>query len=152
METVEYHLKGNLEYANKGETVAARFISINEFTAKHLNYTAPIKQMCLRAFNDISEGYSDEEIKEAQESKSETETTGSDLMQALYMSNEDVSKFFVYMRELLTSPNIAYVDGEVKLTKPIFEELSQEDVEGVCGEYAMTFILASVLRDSQRQS
>jgi len=149
---MEYQLKGNLEYARKGDTAKAMFIQCNEFTAKHLSHTAPIKQMCLRAFNDISEGYSDEQIKQAQESTKETETTGSDLMQALYMSNEDVSKFFIYMKELLTSENIAFVDGEVKLTKPIFDNLSQEDVEGVCGEYVMTFILASVLRDSQRQN
>ena len=37
------------------------------------------------------------------------------------------------------------IDGEVKVTKPILDEMSNDDLEGMLGEYLANFILRSVL-------
>ena len=48
-------------------------------------------------------------------------------------------------RELFTS-GLAMVEGEVKLTKPIMDEMSQDDLEAMTGEYLANFTLASALQ------
>ena len=148
---MEYTLKGKLDYAKKGETAQAKFIELFEFKAKQFSKTVPVKQICVRAFNSFADKADKVEIEESKK-KDASEVTAEDLMTALYMSGEDLSIFFVNMRELLTSDGICSVDGESKLTKPLFDELGQDDMEGLCSTYVLNFIISSVLRDSQRTS
>ncbi len=146
MKSTEYHLKEPFEYAFQGDTRKAKFILLNLFSGKQMSQAANVKQICLRAFQSFADK------AEPDAKPTDVKLTGTEVMQAIYLSTEDANKFLLYMTELLTTKGIALIDGEQHLTKPLIELMSMQDVENVCGEYVLNFIVSSVLKDSQRTS
>jgi len=134
-------IKG-IEYSSNGDTVEAVFIQINEPTARHMNFCAELKQAFYVATSDIKAQENSEPDKVE---KIDNKVLASELLKMMYSSTKiEMNKIFYSARELLTS-GVCLVDGDVKLTKPLYDSLSQDDVETLLGAYLVNFILRSVL-------
>jgi len=133
-------LEDTFEYSYKGSSEAASFIKILAPSAKNLVHCADLKQAFYRATKDAQSD------AEASGSESKEKITGSDIIGLMYGSEHvEMSKVFLHAKELLTS-GVCLVDGEAKLTKPLFDEMSQDDLEVLLGEYLVNFILRSALK------
>lgn len=140
MSEIQYELKEPFEYAYKGETQAASFITINAPSFKQMEHAVPIKQAFTAAISEIS-GTVDAEGVEASDSEG---VTGAQVMQLMYNWSGDMTKVMVHAQELFKS-GVALVDGEEKLTKPLIEKMQMTDVEGLVGAYIANFIAPSLM-------
>ena len=132
-------LEESFEYSHKGSTEAATFIKITAPSAKQLTHCAELKQAFYRATKDAPKD-------EAETGADKEKIEGSDIMALMYGSDHvEMPKVFLHAKELLTS-GVCLVDGEAKLTKPLFDEMSNDDMEVLVGEYLVNFILRSVLK------
>lgn len=142
-EPFNYLLVVPIEYAHKGNKETGTFITCSPPTAKIMTECARLKQAFFRALPkdaDVTE-----EIKQqAKEMRDET-VSGPEIMAMLSVSNDvDLDKVFVSAKILLTS-GVCMVEGQEKLTGPLWDSLSYEDMEALTGDYIANFIVASSL-------
>lgn len=139
---VEYELKsGELEYGRGGDLTSSGFITLTAPTSKNLVECAQLKQAFFRALNS-QRGESEAEKKE---DDPDVEINGELVMNMIAMSSDtELAEVLLTAKKLLTS-GVAKVGGEEKLTVPLIDQLSLEDLEGLVGTYLVNFILASVL-------
>ncbi len=142
--TITFELTTPLKYAHKGEEVEGMFVEMSAPTSRNLSECAFIKQAFMRSLpNDpTTQVVTDNETKEA--------ITGDEVLTLMYMSGVDMSPVLGHARALFTS-GVVLVDGEEKITKPLFDKISQEDFEAMLGEYLINFILASALRTMKKK-
>lgn len=137
----QYKLKAPFRYAHKGETVEAKFVLLRAPTSKHRRECAVLKQAFFRALRDAPDA---QNVSGADAAKRE-EVTGEEVMTLLAMSsNVDLDNVFEAGRTLLTG-GVAMLDGEQKMTAPLLDEVSMDDLEGMLGEYLAFFTLRSAL-------
>ena len=135
----DYELTSSIEYANKGETAEASFIKLLSPTSKNMTECAFLKQAFFRALPK------DKEVDESGKGQ-ENEIDADSVMMIIAMSNDvDLGGVMIAAKKLFTS-GVAMVDGETKLTVPLADQLSNEDLEKMTGTYLANFILASALR------
>lgn len=140
---INFELTEPFKYAVKGEQEEAKFITLHAPTSRNMSQIAFLKQAFYRA---LPKGQQDDEIKDDTKKK-EDDITGEDIMDILMSSMDvDLSKVLIMAKELFTAKNIAFVDGEEKVTKPILESMHPDDFMAMVGEYLANFTLASVLR------
>ena len=140
MAAITYTLQAPVQYAHKGELVTGTFVELAPPTSRNMNECAQLKQAFFRALPKT--GAVDVDAEEGKDA----ELTGDAIMTLITMSPDvELASVLVTGRELLTS-GVALVEGEEKLTKPILDSMSADDLEGMIGEYMVNFILASALR------
>ena len=137
----DFPLTKKIPYAKDGEQVKGSFIKLTPPSSKQLTQCAFLKQSFIRAVteqarnNPVAEKEADDGVR----------IKGQDIIYLLYGSESvDMAKILLSAIELFKS-GVATVEGEVKLTKPLLEEMSNDDLEGMLGEYLANFILRSVL-------
>lgn len=137
---IMYALETPLTYAKAGLQVEGSFIALAAPTSKNMTECAFLKQAFFRSLPKTKP-------EDREELSSETpEITGEGVITLITMSKDvDLSGVLLTAKELFTS-GVAMVDGEVKLTKPLLDAMSQDDLEAMTGEYMANFILASALR------
>ena len=136
---IMYPLEQPLTYAKAGVQVEGSFIALTAPTSKNMTECAFLKQAFFRSLPK-TRPEDREEVSEA------PEITGAGVITLITMSKDvDLSGVLLTAKELFTS-GVALVDGEVKLTKPLLDSMSQDDLEAMTGEYMANFILASALR------
>lgn len=139
---VEYQLEQPLPYAKAGVMVDGAFISLTAPTSRNMNECAFLKQAFFRALPKAPPG----ERASTPADVDSSEITGAGVIALITMSKDvELSGVLIAAKELFTS-GVAMVDGEVKLTKPLLDAMSQDDLEAMTGEYMANFILASALR------
>lgn len=132
-DTLRYAVSGNMEEAQSITLVAP--------TSKHMVECAQLKQAFFRALPKQSPTSDSAETK----NDADTKLTGEAIMGLIAMSPDvELSVVLLTAKELF-SKNIGLIDGEVKLTKPLIDEMSLDDLESMTGEYLANFILASAL-------
>lgn len=139
--TVRYDLIKPFPYSNKGETLDAAFIELTAPTAKNLYQCADLKQSFFRA---IAEHGKNEDAENSKEDLGSI--TPEELIAALYASSTVDMKVMLGTAIELFKSGVAMADGEIKLTKPLLDEMSTDDLEGMLGTYMLNFILASSLK------
>jgi hypothetical protein len=134
-----YELESPFNYANKGNQETASFITLSAPTSKNMKECAELKQAFFRSLpkNQM-------DIENEQDDGKEIDGAGVMLLIAMSMDVE-LAVVLCIAREVFTS-GVAMVDGEVKLTKTLFDDMSLDDKEAMTGEYMARFILASALR------
>lgn len=146
----DFPLSTKIAYASvkEGEEVKGSFIKLTPPSSKQLTQCAFLKQSFIRAVTEQSRNNPD-----AKEDKdSEAKISGQDIIYLLYGSESvDMAKILLSAIELFKS-GVAMIDGETKVTKPILEEISNDDLEGMLGEYLANFTLRSVLNQKKRSS
>lgn len=143
----DFELEEILEYAKGGEMEEAQMITLFAPTSRVMDHCANLKQAFFRA---MPEAKPDQALPD---DISDVEIDGDQIM-LLITASRDVSlaSTLATARELFTSKDIAMVDGEVKLTKPMLEQLSNDELERMLGQYLSNFILASALKKMKNLS
>jgi len=139
---IDFPLTTKIEYATKeGETAKGTFIKMLPPSSKQLTQCAFLKQSFIRAVTEQARNNPNAE----KDTESGSKIKGQDIVYLLYGSETvDMAKILLSSIELFKS-GVAMIDGEVKVTKPILDEMSNDDLEGMLGEYLANFILRSVL-------
>jgi len=140
---IDYHLTTPVSYSHGGEKAEAQFIRLTAPTSRHSRECAALKQAFFRSCPQDREANPDAEIGEV---------AGHDVIVTI-ASSRDVSLPDVIdvARKLFTS-GVAMVDGEVKLTQHLIDAMSQDDLEGMVGDYMVGFTLASSLEKMRERS
>jgi hypothetical protein len=138
---IEVTFETPVPYTTGGELVEATSVVLIAPSAKHLQYTAILKQGFFQAINSVSESQS----KQAEPEK-EAEMKGDDLLSMMYMAKDvDITKIHLAARELFKS-GVGKLDGVQDLNQPLIDKISADDFEKMVGEYLINFILASALK------
>ena len=135
-----YELKSPFDYAHKGESIEAGFITLFSPTFKQIDKVAPIKQAFTAAISEVTES-----VDVTQEASDEESTvTGPQVMQLMYRWSGDMTSVFLHAEQLFKS-GAALVDGETKLTSPLMEKMTLDDFEGVVRDYIANLIAPSLM-------
>ena len=142
MKEYNFDLSESFEYACKGLPVTANHILFKAPTSRNMTLISGLKQAFYRSLPKNRP-----DVSEADKNESDNEITGEDVI-TLISSSLDVElcNVLVMARELFVEKDIALVDGETKLTKPLIDLIHPDDYEMMVGEYLANFILASALR------
>ncbi|MEE9222966.1 MAG: hypothetical protein V3V40_05875 [Nitrosomonadaceae bacterium] len=150
----QFELTKPIKYDAGGEKVEGAFITLAHPSYKQMDKCVPLKQAFYRAAADID---ADTEAVAAAVATAaaaaaatgatpeDTDITPEGLISLFYQSDEDMVKIILYGVELFKSPGIALIDGSTSMTHPMIEQLSQDDLENMLGQYMVNFILASAL-------
>jgi len=129
-----------IEYAKGGELEAGTFVTLAAPTSRNMTECATLKQAFFRALPKTGE------VEAEDSGQGDAVINGEAIMTLITMSKDvELGSVLLTAKELLTS-GVALVEGEEKLTKPLFDKLSQDDMELLVGEYLANFILASALQ------
>lgn len=142
---ITYPLEQTLPYAKAGVLTEGTFVTLSAPTSKNMTECAFLKQAFFRALPKVTPD-------DVSDDSGSDEVTGAGVMAIITMSKDvDLAGVLITARELFTS-GVALVDGEVKLTKPLLDAMSQDDLEAMTGEYMANFILASALQKLKKSS
>lgn len=143
----DFYLCVPLSYSSGSSQHDATFIRLFAPSSRVSRECSALKQAFLRAVpKEVSAA-----AAEAGTSDSADDLDGSDVIQILALSTVvDLPDVLEVGRRLLLAPNIAKVEGEVKLTNALMERLDQEDFENMLGEYMVNFTLASTLSKTKK--
>ena len=143
----DYELESTFSYAYKDDMQEASFITLKAPSSKNVSQCAELKQAFMRALpTDTSHTVGENES----ESKGLDDLDGESIMMLIYMSKDVSLKSVLLEAKELFSSGLAFVDGETKVTKPILDKMSQDDLENMLGEYYLNFILASWLKKMKK--
>lgn len=142
MSEIQHEMIKPLEYDYKGDTETAQFIVMQEFGAKHIQYTAPIRQAVMRAIREAQEAAKGEQPADSDGG----EVTGADLIGMLESSSEDMAKLFLWFKELCVKSKLFKIDDSVVVNGMLYDKLSADDLYAIFGEYMLAFIAASLLK------
>lgn len=145
-----YELKTPLKYHSNGEEAEASFITLYAPSYKHMDKTVPLKQAFYRAASALKDETVEQEDTDTEVPDNDAGATGSMAVDMLYQSTEDMFKICLHAAELFKAPGIAKIEGSEKMTGPILEKLSQDDLEQMLGAYLVNFILASALNAKKK--
>lgn len=141
----EYVLQQPIDYDIKGERETAQMILLKAPTSRNSRECAALKQAFWRSADREGTSTEDKEV--------DVDIKGQDVIVMLAMSTKtDLADVMDIAHRLFTKGKVAFVDGEVPLTKPLLENMSQEDVEAMLGEYLVNFTLASSLAQMKAKS
>lgn len=144
----DFKLSKEIEYHHNGETIKGTFIKLYPPSSKQLKQCTALKQSFFQAMGEIEAQFSGKNPEEVQKVKDKDESiSGDDVMSILYMSKVDMFKLLLHAKDLFLCRGVAKIEGEEKLTSPMVDEMSQDDLEKMTGEYLVNFILLSVLKD-----
>ncbi len=140
----QFELTKPIKYHAGGEEVEGAFITLTAPAYKQMDKCVPLKQAFYRAAAGIADD-SEETVSETNASADDPAMTSEGLMSLFYQSDENMLQIILYGVELFKSRGIAQLDGSVSMTQPIIEQMSQDDLERMLGQYMVNFILASAL-------
>jgi len=148
-DTKQVKLSKPITYAYKGENVEASFITLLPPTAKHIHLTGLIKSVFQKNAVEFRQNQKlVDQVADAAESQQkeggEKEVGSDDVWGLFYMNPDSIEQVMIAGKELMSS-GLFLIEGEVKLTKPLIDELSTEDFEKVLGEFMANFIVASLM-------
>lgn len=137
-------LKTPIKYHFEGGEVDATFVTLLAPTSKNLVECSRLKQGFIRAAYDVQMQNEKNSISqpEAPDEDADLTLTSAEVLQVLYLSAVDVAPLLLEFKAM--TKNIALVEGEVKMTAPLFDSLSPNDVNNLLGDYIATFIAASM--------
>ena len=152
METqARFPLQGELKYATRdGETREAEFIEMNAPKGKQVRHAAAFRQAIVRAVGEENDREAkDVETPEPAESPETGDNTGAgvadglDVVNLLARSSVDLGGLYVTARELFVVKGVLLIDGEVKMTTHLLDNMDGADFEKLVGSYIANFTLRS---------
>ena len=133
---IQYDLENKFMYSSKGEQVEAQFITLTAPTSKHSHECAALKQAFFRALPR------DQESDENVEAK---DVSGTEVIILLAISTNVELPDVIEIGKKLLSSGVAMIDGEVKLTMNVINNMYASEFEIILGDYIVNFIIASSL-------
>ena len=136
----DFNLSRPIEHSVDGESVEATFVHFVAPTSRDMGEVAPLNQAFFRAVPEPKEGAK----KVPKEERDDL--MGSDVLSVLARSKDvELADVYIVARKLFMK--VATLEGDKKLTAPIFDKFSAEDFANMVGEYLIFFVLASSLKD-----
>lgn len=141
----DYELLKKFTYSVKGEQQEAEFVRLIAPSSRHSKECAALKQAFFRAINRSDAEAGAEDVQDV-------EITGQDVITMIAMAKDVDLPDVMEVAKTLFLNGIAVIDGETRLTKPMLENIAQEDLECMLGEYMANFTLASYLARMKEKS
>lgn len=142
------------EYGKAGDLTTAAFIALQPPTSRNMEECAFLKQAFFQAVRDQQDRTSGEARKDDDEDEKEDDDDstldGDTIMGILLVSKVNFNTILIAAKTLFTS-GIGRVDNETKLTDPLINKLSMDQLEEMTGLYLSTFILASALQKQKKR-
>lgn len=141
-DSFDFELTKPFKYAHAGEQVEAKFIRFISPSKKQMEHNVFLKEAFFKAVKSMEGKSEKSKIK-----KEENETlSGEEVLAMLYMT-PDVDMFKVLLSAIeLFKTGVAMADGSEKLTQSMIDEISQDDIESMTGQYMINFTIASFLK------
>lgn len=140
---ITYELKNPFEYAFKGDTRTATFITLSAPTVENIGYIAKLKQGFMKA---ITHNKVDADAPKTDDKTDDVDgLDGSMIMTMLSMSDIDYAQYMQTAKSTFIDSGVALIEGEEQIKKFLMSKMSVSDLEGMTGEYLKFFILASAL-------
>jgi len=147
MNTVQYPLVENFQYAAGGDMTEAQFIELSPPTPRLLSNLAPVKSEVMKAIV-WSQNQDDVDDTEGEDSKGEEASISPKaMMTTLELApGVDVAKVLLNINAMLVGKDgLAKIEGEHRYTVPISEnDISIVDTYGLAGTFLVNFILPSL--------
>ena len=138
-----YKLKDKLSYANEGDMVEAQFIELSAPSPKNIPDIAPVKSELMKAMQWASEQGDSDQVDNINEESNKL--TGEAIITTMELADRvDVSRVLLHTENMMIKSGLAKVDGENKLTKPLYDQLSIKDIYGLTGAFLLNFIMPSL--------
>lgn len=135
--TFEFTLTDPLKYGYKGEERLGFLLTLKAPTAKHRDYLIKLKQQFFKALAGLRNN-----VKEVEAQADDSgELDGSQVMMMLYMSGIDMVEFQNTFRALLLQ-GLVHIE-DLQVTPHLLDQLGQDEVERLMGEYMSNFLLSS---------
>lgn len=144
---ITYELKSPFEYAFKGDTRTATFITLSAPTVESIGYIAKLKQGFMKAITHNK--VTDDAPKTDDKSDDIGGLDGNMIMTMLSMSDIDYAQYMQTARTTFIDSGVALIEGEEPIKKALMSKMSVSDLEGMTGEYLKVFILTSALEMMQ---
>ena len=147
---VIYNLQRGFDYALKGETQTASFLTLLPPTMKTHTLAAALKQSVMKMFKHVAleqQNVPQIEVAEKDIGSKDTDSEGGELdsstVLTVMFSNDhvDVNVIFEQAKSLFRQGAIL-VDGEIKLNQVLIEKMSIDDFQNLTGEYIANFTVA----------
>ena len=148
-DSVNYVLQDSFKYGStsSGSMHDASFIELRAPSSKNSRECAALKQAFFRAAAGADEAAEQQVATEEEEGDSQQKrdsVTPEAIIATLAMaSGIDLADVFDVAKHLFTRGGVALVDGDMRLTSPLMDLMSQRDLEAMTGTYLLRFILAS---------
>ena len=137
-----------IRYSTKGEFKETEILVLKAPTNRVLSQVSFLQQGFMRVIRAEEEKIPSsqiEEIKAENNSSGGDELNGKQMMLAIKASEfVDFQEYANVFRDMLTH-NLAFLDGEEKLTKPVLDEIYTHDMDKIMEAYFENFIIASLI-------
>lgn len=145
----EFQLSAPISVHDKGQIIEAKALRLKPPSARNRVQTAKLKQAFYRGMTSLQSKIVDKGDKEKDKevAPENQEIKGADIINMILASDTDYGEFTDQFRVLLLT-DCAFVAGsEQKLTQPLYDQISDRDLDLLMGDYFENFILGSSNRD-----
>lgn len=147
-DSFDYELKSQITYHHKGNVETAQMVRFMSPTSKTLKLCSDLKQQFFRAMPQADPNNKDEIPKDADE----VELDGDSVMMMISTSKEvSLADVLITAQKLFMNKEVALLDGEERITQSISEQISNDELEEMTGQYMANFILASALEKMNKR-
>jgi len=133
-----YNLEAPFEYAYKGDTRTAEFVTLLAPTMKNNNFAASLTQSVRKSILAVTRNM----VVDKDAVPDDSPLTGEAIMTLLFSNPDvDINVIFEQAKALFKNGG-ALVDGEEKMTTPLIEKMEVGDFQNMVGEYIVNFTIA----------
>lgn len=143
---MNYKLSSAVPYASHGEQVFSFNIKLKAPLGRHRAHLIRLKQGFMRSVLAAQKN-APERAENIAENNVEAEPyviSGADIIKLFYGSDIDLVKLQDEFR-LLLAANIGEIAEGIPLNAYMIDQISQEDFEGIMGDYMAAFIVSSLI-------
>ena len=146
---VEYELKKSISHPKQGDAVAINKIFLHCPSASNRFYTTKLKQAFMRAIQSMDKGRSDAP-QQAPTDAGLNEIDGIQVAALLMMSMVDLNDCYDDLKEILIHGG-AFLEPGKPLGLMHFEQLCDDDLELILGEYIANFLIPSWMMQAMKK-
>lgn len=142
----EFELTSPISIHKGGDLVPVKKLLLKAPSNMHRYYLIKLKQgfySAMLSMQKFSSGKSQDENLNGP--KKEAKLDGKTILMAFLASDIDLIEYFNLFRDFLCN-DLCLVDGTIKLTSHMFDQISIEDSEELLGKYIESFLLSSWMK------
>jgi hypothetical protein len=142
----EFNLTSPVEYHKGGDSIPCHILVLHAPSYKNRKYTTKLKQSFMRAIKDMQKT---NEPVAAQEQSNDIDGVG--VAGLLLMSDVDLNECYEDFKMILLHGG-AFVEPDIPMTDLHFNQLMDDDLELLLGEYIANFLIPSWMTQTMKKS
>lgn len=144
----EFNLSVPIKHHKGGESVDCSKLILRAPSANDRRQTTRLKQLFMRAIQSTQKNFADQQpIKQKKE---QTKLDGVSVTGLLLMSDIDLMECYDQLKIILLN-NCAFIENEKPITEFHFNQLADDDLELLLGEYIANFLIPSWMEKMMNQ-